>query len=179
VFFFAILLYIRPSHAESVRPHYQIGPADILSIYIWKEPDLTREVTVMADGRISFPLLGEVMAQGETVTSLKDMITEKIRKFVTAPEVTVIVKESRSRRIYTIGKLNQPGPYALAPEMTILQALSTAGGLNEWADQKNILIVRKEGKDEVQYRFNYKEYTSGKDLKQNIVLMPNDTIVVP
>jgi len=162
-----------------VSPHYRIGPNDILHIYVWKEPDLTRDVTVMADGRITFPLIGEIMASGKTVAQLKQIITEKLKKYVTAPEVTVIVNESRSRTIYTIGKLARPGPYPLVPGMTVLQALSTAGGFAEWADTKNIIIVRREGGKEVQIHFNYKEFIEGKNLKQNILLKPNDTIVVP
>lgn len=162
-----------------VCPHYRIGPNDILHIYVWKEPDLTRDVTVMADGRITFPLIGEIMASGKTVAQLKEIITEKLKKYVTAPEVTVIVNESRSRTIYTIGKLARPGPYSLVPGMTVLQALSTAGGFTEWADTKNIIIVRRQEGKEVQLHFNYKEYIEGKNVKQNILLKPNDTIVVP
>ena len=164
---------------KSISPHYRIGPNDILHIYVWKEPDLTRDVTVMADGRITFPLIGEIMASGKTVAQLKQIITEKLKKYVTAPEVTVIVNESRSRTIYTIGKLARPGPYPLVPGMTVLQALSTAGGFAEWADTKNIIIVRHEGGKEVQLHFNYKEFIEGKNIKQNILLKPNDTIVVP
>jgi polysaccharide export outer membrane protein len=167
------------SRAQSESSHYLIGANDVLSIYVWKEPDLTRDVTVMPDGRITFPLIGEVVAQGQTVNQLKATISEKLEKFVTAPEVTVIVSESRSRTIYTIGKVTRPGPYALAPNMTVLQALSTAGGFTEWADTKNILIVRREGNKEVQLQFNYKEFTDGDNLQQNILLKPNDTIVVP
>ena len=159
--------------------HYRIGPNDVLHIYVWKEPDLTRDVTVMADGRITFPLIGEIMAAGKTVEDLKEIITTKLKKYVTAPDVTVIVNESRSRTIYTIGKLVRPGPYPLVPGMTVLQALSTAGGFAEWADTKNIIIVRRQGGKEVQLHFNYKEFIEGKNVKQNILLQPNDTIVVP
>ncbi len=177
------LLVLLCWHGASIAgpqpPSYRIGPSDILNIYVWKEAELTQDVTVMADGRITFPLIGEVMAKGRTVSELKKVIAEKLRNYVTAPEVTVIVKESRSRRIYTIGKLNRPGPYPLEPGMTVLQALSTAGGFTEWADTKNILIVRRDAGKEVQIHFNYKEFTSGKNLGQNILLKPNDTIVVP
>ena len=158
---------------------YQIGPTDILQIYVWKEPELTRDVIVMPDGNITYPLIGEIQAQGRTVTDLKRTISQKLENYVTAPEVTVIIKESRSRRIYTHGKVNRPGPYQLQPDMTVLQALSTAGGFAEWADEKRILIIRREGGKEVQIRFNYKEYISGDNLEQNILLKPNDTIVVP
>lgn len=183
---FSLLLFIVSfallcgfSTAETESPHYLIGPDDILNIYVWKEPELTRDVTVMSDGRITFPLIGEIMARGKTVTGLKALITEKLKGYLDAPEITVIITESRSRRIYTIGKLSRPGPYPLAHDMTVLQALSTAGGFAEWADTKNILIIRREGQKEVQFQFNYKEFISGERIEQNILLKPYDTIVVP
>ena len=159
--------------------HYRIGPTDILQVYVWKEPELTMDITVMPDGNMTFPLIGEILAQGRTVTDLKKTITEKLEKYVTAPEVTVIVNETRSRRIYTYGKLLRPGPYPLEPDMTVLQALSAAGGFSEWADEKRILVIRREEGKEIQIRFNYKEYIAGENLQQNIILKPNDTIVVP
>jgi polysaccharide export outer membrane protein len=177
--FLTIFLSNKGSSAETESPHYLIGPDDILNIFVWREPELTRDVTVMPDGRITFPLTGDIMAQGRTVAELKENITAKLKKYIDSPEVTVIVNESRSRRIYTIGNLNRPGPYRLEVNMTVLQALSTAGGFAEWADTKNILIVRRQGGKEIQLLFNYKEFISGKNVEQNIVLHPNDTIVVP
>lgn len=167
------------SQAPVQDSSYKIGPNDILNIFVWKEADLTRDVTVMPDGKITYPLIGEITAQGMTASELKKVITDKLQSFVTAPEVTVIVKESRSQVVYTIGKLMKPGPYPLAPGMTVMQALSAAGGFAEWADPKNILIIRKEGGKETHLRFNYKEFTSGENLQQNILLKPGDTIVVP
>ena len=168
------------SDQTSTLSHYSIGAGDLLNIYVWKETDLTQDVVVMPDGRLTFPLIGEILAQGQTVTGLREIITEKLKNFVSNPEVTVIVRESRSRIIYTIGKLNAPGPYTLGPDMTVLQALSMAGGFTEWADTKNILVIRREGgKGESQLRFNYQDYISGRSLGQNILLEPNDTIVVP
>jgi polysaccharide export outer membrane protein len=164
---------------ETNSSHYLIGANDVLNIFVWKEADLTQDIIVMADGRITFPMIGEVMAKDLTVIELKNIITEKLKNFISNPEVTVIVKESRSRMIYTIGKVNKPGPYQMQPDMTVLQALSTAGGFTEWADTKSIMIVRRAKNNEVMFRFNYQEFISGKDLKQNIVLEPNDTIVVP
>ena len=158
---------------------YKIGPNDILTIFVWKETELSRDVTVMPDGKITYPLIGEIIAQGQTASELKKAIADKLQNFVTAPEVTVIVRESRSQVIYTIGKVTRPGPYPLAPGMTVMQALSAAGGFAEWADPKNILIVRREGGKETQLRFNFKEYTSGEKLEQNILLKPGDTLVVP
>ena len=158
---------------------YRIGANDILSVYVWKEPELTRDVTVMPDGRITFPLAGEIMAQGQTPNQLKQTITEKLRKYVTAPEVTVIVRESRSRTIYAIGKVMRPGPYPLSPGMTVLQALSAAGGFAEWADTKHVLIIRRNGGKEEHLSFNYTELISGRNPGQNILLKPGDTVVVP
>jgi polysaccharide export outer membrane protein len=167
------------AQAPAQDSSYKIGPNDVLNIFVWKEADLTRDVTVMPDGKITYPLIGEITAQGQTASELKKVIADKLQNFVTAPEVTVIVKESRSQVIYTIGKVTKPGPYPLAPGMTVMQALSAAGGFAEWADPKNILIVRREGGKETQLRFNYKEYTSGEKLEQNILLKPGDTLVVP
>ena len=164
-------------NAQSPPSTYQIGPNDILNIYVWREPDLTRDVTVMADGRITFPLIGQVMAQGKSLEELKAILTEKLKQFITAPEITVILVESRSRFIYLIGKVGKPGPYPLTSEMTVVQALAAAGGFAEWADTKNIVVVRREEGKEIQIPFNYKEFVDGK--AQNIVLKPNDTIMVP
>ena len=181
--FFSFLLSISflssPLIAESESPPYLIGPNDILNVYVWKEPELTQDVTVMSDGRIAFPLIGEIMAQDQTVTQLREAIRERLRKFVTSPEISVIVRESRSRRIYTIGKLNNPGLYPLEPNMTVLQALATAGGFTEWADTKNVLVVRREGGKEIQLHFNYDAFIYGDKTVKDIVLKPSDTIVVP
>lgn len=177
--FFAVICFENNiPFAETESPHYLIGPSDVLSIFVWREAELTRDVTVMSDGRISFPLIGNIMAQGKSVTELKDTITTELKNFIDAPEVTVIVNQS-SCRIYTIGNVNAPGPYPLAANMTVLQAISTAGGFAEWADTKNIMIIRRQGKKEEQFGFNYKEFIAGKKIEQNIVLQPNDTIVVP
>ena len=175
----AVFSWTKPAIAQTKAPSYLIGPNDLLNIFVWKEPELSQDISVMHDGRITFPLIGEVMAKGRTATELKDVITEKLRAYITAPEVTVIVRESRSRRIYTIGKVNTPGPYPLEPGMTVIQAISAAGGFAEWADTKNVLIIRNEDGKKVQLRYNHKEFISGKNLNQNIMLKSNDTIVVP
>ncbi len=168
------------SVADSAKKtNYRIGPNDILHVYVWKEEELTQDVIVMPDGRISFPLIGEIEAQGKTVTGLQLTITEKLKEFITVPNVSVIVRESRSRIIYTIGKIVRPGPYPLAAEMTVIQALSACGGFAEWADEKHIIIVRREVGRETQILFNYKDFISGENVRQNILLKPGDTIVVP
>jgi len=151
-----------PAYSQNVTPSYKIGADDLLYIYVWKEPDLTQELVVAPDGNITFPLLEEIRVKGRTVTEVKNYMTEQLKKYITAPEVTVTVRESRSRRIYVIGKVNTPGPQPLMVGMTVLQALSAAGGLGEWADEKNIVIVRKKGDKEIHIPFNYKKYVWGK-----------------
>lgn len=179
IILFVFAFSITSANAGTKSSSYKIGPSDILNIYVWMEPELTRDVTVMADGKITFPLIGEIMASGSTVGLLKKVIEKELKRYMEAPEVTVIVRESLSQKIYIIGKVNGPGQYPLAPDMTVLQALATAGGFAEWSDTKNILIIRRiEGKEK-QILFNYKQFISGKKIGQNILLEPKDTIVVP
>ncbi|MGD9157961.1 MAG: polysaccharide biosynthesis/export family protein [Desulfobacteraceae bacterium] len=165
--------------SKEIQEYYKIGASDVLYIFVWKEPDLTLDLTVMPDGRIIFPLIGEVMAKGRSAIELKDIITKKLKDYISSPEVTVLVRQSNSRRIYTIGKINSPGPYPLEAGMTVLQALSVAGGFTEWADSKNIRIVRRLKGKEAMFGFNYQDFIAGKNLGQNLLLEPGDTIVIP
>ena len=153
--FSTILLSNQTSPAQTDSPHYLIGPNDVLNIFVWREPDFTRDVTVMSDGKISFPLIGNIVAQGKTVAQLRDTITKKLKYFIDSPEVTVIVNKSH-QLIYVIGNVNKQSPIELQANMTVLQALSTAGGFSQWADQKNIMIIRRQGGKETQLFFNYK-----------------------
>ncbi len=162
-----------------VDPSYIIGPMDVLEIQVWKEPDFSRQVLVRPDGKITLPLIGDILASGMNTMGLKALLTEKLRDFVSKPDVTVIVLESRSKNFYIIGKINLPGTYPLNPDMTVLQAISVAGGLGEWADKDSIRIIRRSGGKEEVIHFDYNKVISGKSLEQNILLKPNDTIVVP
>jgi polysaccharide export outer membrane protein len=158
---------------------YIIGPADVLEIQVWKEPDFSRQVLVRPDGKITFPLIGDIKASGMTTLGLKDLLTVKLNSFVDNPEVTVIIVESHSKNFYIIGMVNRPGTYPLGPDMTVLQALSVAGGFGEWAHKDNIRVIRRtDGKEEI-LSFDYDKVISGKNLDQNILLEPNDTIIVP
>ena len=160
-------------------PSYIIGPMDVLEIQVWKEPDFSRNVLVRPDGKITLPLVGDIPASGMNTMGLKALLAEKLQNFVSNPEVTVIVLESRSKNFYIIGKINRPGTYPLNPDMTVLQAISVAGGLAEWADKDSIRIIRRsEGKEEI-LPFDYEKVITGKELEQNILLKPNDTIIVP
>jgi polysaccharide export outer membrane protein len=165
--------------AAPVDPSYIIGPMDILEIQVWKEPDFSRQALVRPDGKITLPLVGDLHVSGMTTMALKELLTEKLKDFIDSPEVTVILVESHSKNFYIIGKIIQPGTYPLMKDMTVLQAISVAGGLGEWADSDSIRIIRKSGGKEKILHFDYKKVTSGKNLEQNIVLQPNDTIVVP
>ena len=165
--------------AAPVDPSYIIGPMDILEIQVWKEPDFSRLALVRPDGNITLPLVGDLHVSGMTTMALKELLTEKLKDFIDTPEVTVILVESHSKNFYIIGKITRPGTYPLMKDMTVLQAISVAGGLGEWADADSIRIIRKSSGKEKILHFDYKQVTSGKNLEQNIVLQPNDTIVVP
>jgi polysaccharide export outer membrane protein len=161
------------------EPGYVIGANDVLDISVWKEPDVTRTVPVRPDGKISLPLVKDIQAAGLTPMQLERLISEKLQKFITDPQVSVIVKEINSRRIFILGEVNRSGAFTLLPNMTILQALSGAGGFTQFANMKGIYLLRLEEGKEVKYPFNYKEVINGQNPNQNIVLKPGDTIVVP
>ena len=161
-----------------LAPDYVIGPADILDIDVFKEPDLSLRVPVRPDGKISLPLLNDVQAAGLTPTQLADSIQHLLRKYVTQPQVTVIVIDINSKRVYLIGEVNRPGAIPMLPQMTVLQALASAGGFTDFANLKKIYILRGEAGKQHRLFFNYKEAIRG-DMRQNVVLKPGDTIVVP
>ena len=157
---------------------YVIGTQDELDISVWKEPDLSRKVPVRPDGKISLPLLNDVQAAGLTPTQLAASITEMLRKYVTQPQVTVIVTAMNSQRIFVLGEVNKPGPIRLISGMTIIQAIATAGSFTQFANERKIYVLRDEGGKQNRYPFNYKAAVRG-DTSQNIILKPGDTIIVP
>ncbi|HEV2349335.1 MAG TPA: polysaccharide biosynthesis/export family protein [Terriglobia bacterium] len=158
---------------------YVIGPEDVLDINVWKEPDITRSVPVRPDGKISVPLLNDIQASGLTPMQLQESIKEGLKKFISEPQVTVIVKEINSRRIFVLGEVTRPGAFAMLPNMTVLQALSSAGGFSQYAKLNGIYVMRTENGRQSTFPFNYKEVIRGKNSQQNIMLKPGDTIVVP
>jgi polysaccharide biosynthesis/export protein len=158
---------------------YVIGPDDQLKIVFWREDSLSGDVVVRPDGKISLALLNDVQASGLTPNQLRESLVGLAAKYVTDPSVTVIVKVINSRKIYITGQVNKPGTYLLNDNMTVLQMLAIAGGLQEWADASSILIMRTESGQTKSYKFNYKDVSKGKSLQQNITLKPGDTIVVP
>ncbi|MFN7917508.1 MAG: polysaccharide biosynthesis/export family protein [Vicinamibacterales bacterium] len=158
---------------------YTIGTDDQLSVIFWQEKEMSADVTVRPDGKISLPLLNEIEAAGKTPEQLRQVIEEAGRKFLQEPAVTIVVKQINSRKVFITGMVGRPGPYPLTTPTTVLQLIATAGGLQEYADKEHIVIVRSENGRPASYRFNYKEVIQQKKLGQNIELRAGDTVVVP
>lgn len=165
--------------APVVDADYKIGPQDVLRIDVWKEPDISRTIPVRPDGKISLPLLNDVQAAGFTAMQLAGSLRESLSKYLTSPQVTVTVTETNSRRVYITGEVIHAGALPLLPNMTVLQALSSAGGFTQFAKLKNIYVLRTEEGKQVKHPFNYKEVVKGNLAEQNIPLQPGDVIVVP
>ncbi len=166
--------------AKASAQDYEIGAGDILEITTWKEPDFTREeVLVRLDGKITFPLLNDVLAAGLTTMDLKRAIENGLKDYVSNPVVTVNLRQPLSKRFYILGEVRRTGEYPLVKHLTVLQAFALAGGFTEWASKKEIILLRQENGKEKIYRINYKEITKGKDLSQNLKIKTDDTIIVP
>src|SRR5262245_29946174 len=160
-------------------PDYVIGPDDVLSIVYWRDKDMTGDVSVRPDGKVSLPLLHDVQAAGLTPIELRDRLVEESKRYIEDPNITVVVKQMNSRKVYITGEVGKPGPYLLTGPTTVLQLIAVAGGLSEFADSKKIVILRTDGGKQTSYPFNYKNVASGKNLNQNIDLKPGDTVIVP
>ena len=160
-------------------PDYVIGPEDILTIVFWREKDLSNDVAVRPDGKISLPLINDVQAAGLTPDQLREELTKAAGKFVEEPTVTIVVKAINSRKVFVTGNVGKPSVYPLSAPTTVLQMIATAGGLLEYAKAKDIRIMRTENGKSVSFKFNYKDVSQGKKLEQNILLKPGDTIIVP
>jgi polysaccharide biosynthesis/export protein len=159
---------------------YIIGPEDILAINVWKEPDISRSVPVRSDGAISLPLVGEVDAGGKTTVQLEQEITAKLRTYISEPVVAVMVQEMRSKRFNVLGQVAKPGSYLLSSNTTILDAIALAGGFRDFAKQKSIYVLRKNPDgSETRLPFNYKDVVKGKNVEQNVKLLPRDSVVIP
>jgi polysaccharide biosynthesis/export protein len=168
-----------PVTPATTDPAYVIGPEDVIDINVWKEPDMTRLVPVRPDGKISLPLINDVQAAGSTPQQLAATVTEKLRKFLTEPQVTVIVTATNSQRVFVVGEVLRAGAFPLIPGMTVLQALASAGGFTTFADVKKIHVMRLVNGKHTELPFNYREVLKGDNPDQNIKLEPGDTVVVP
>src|ERR1700730_2576866 len=167
-----------PMPVSQAGPSYVIGPDDTLFISVWKEPDLTETLPVRADGMISLPLLNDVQAAGLTPMQLGSSLSEKLKKYVSDPHVTIVVTQMNSQRVYVTGEGLHPGAMNLTPNMTVLQALATSG-FTQFANTKSIYVLRNENGADKKFPVNYKKLIKGEAGNQNIALKPGDTIVVP
>jgi polysaccharide biosynthesis/export protein len=158
---------------------YVIGPDDVLSVVFWREKELSVDAVVRPDGKISLPLINEVMAAGLTPEQLRDRITKQASAFVKDPQATVVVKEINSRKVYITGQVEKPGAYPLTTRLSVMQLIAMAGGLKEYAKSDRIVVMRLEQGREVRHRFDYKKVFEGKDDARNLEMRPGDTVVVP
>lgn len=175
---FFVLVAVESGMAAPIDA-YVIGSGDVLEISIWKDQALSRQVVVLPDGLISFPLVGELKAAGKTLAAFKDEFKEKIQTFVPDPVLSVIVQQVNSLQIYVIGKVNGPGRYVLNTNVNVLQALSMAGGLNPFAKKDKIKVIRETDGQTVVYPFDYETVVNDTKLDQNIMLRRGDVVVVP
>ncbi|SCX96485.1 polysaccharide biosynthesis/export family protein [Desulfoluna spongiiphila] len=176
----AALAETKKSTVQKSPESYSLGYGDIIDVLVWKEPDFSLENTVIRlDGKITLPLVSDVTAAGRTTRQLKSTLESVLRKYIDNPVVTVILREARSQRFYILGEVIQAGEYPLSKELTVLQAFAIAGGFTEWANKKEIFVLRRNDKGDSMIRINYHDILSGKDLKGNIVLLADDTIMVP
>lgn len=167
-----------PLPVNQAGPEYVIGPEDILHVAVWKEPDLTASLPVRPDGKISLPLLNDVQAAGMTPMQLADSLTEKLKKYVANPRVTIVVTAINSKRIYLTGEVSHAGAVPMLPNMTVLQALSSAG-LTQFANTKKIYVLRTQNGKQEKLPVDYRKLLKGEKMEQNYLLQAGDTIVVP
>jgi len=164
--------------AANAGPDYVIGADDVLHVAVWKEPDLTATLPVRSDGKISLPLLNDVQASGLTPMQLASSLTDRLKKYISDPRVTVVVTQINSKRIYFVGEVAHAGAMSMLPNMTALQAIASAG-LTQFANTKKIYVMRTENGKQLKLPVNYHKLVKGEDLDHNYILQPGDTIVVP
>jgi len=184
LFFLLFLGFANPAICADAtvldKSDYSIGSGDILEITTWKEPDFSREeVLVRIDGKITFPLLNDIKAEGLSPIHLKRILEDSLKAYVETPVVTVTIQSPNSKRFYILGEVIRTGEYPLVKNLTVLQAFALAGGFTEWASKKEIILFRREGGQEKILRVNYKNIVKGKDFSQNIMIKADDTIIVP
>lgn len=161
------------------RTPYTINPGDLLEISVWKEPDLQRQVLVRPDGAFSFPLSGNIVAEGRTVEDVRLEITAQLEAYIPDLVVTVTVAEIRGNKIFVIGQVKTPGEFVVNPRVDVIQALSIAGGMTPFAQVNNIKILRRRNGKQMIQDFRYSDIIKGEDLEQNILLEVGDVVLVP
>ncbi len=158
---------------------YTVKPGDMLSIAVWKEPDLQGPVLVRPDGTFSFPLAGQIDARGRSVLELQQLITDKLKKYISDPVVTVSISEVKGNKVYVLGQVNKPGEFVVNPRVDVMQALSMAGGTTAYAALGDIVILRRTDGGQQSLPFHYADVARGRNLQQNIMLQAGDVVVVP
>jgi polysaccharide biosynthesis/export protein len=165
--------------AQQAPATYAVKPGDLLIVNVWKEPDLQGPVLVRPDGKFTIPLVGEVDANGRSVSDLQKTVTERLTKYIADPVVTVSVQEVRGNKVYVIGQVTKPGEFVVNPQVDVMQALSMAGGGTPFAQLNDVKILRRTGAVQQALRFDYTEVLKGRRLEQNIILQAGDVVVVP
>ncbi len=158
---------------------YRINPGDKLSISVWKEEDLQKQVLVRPDGAFSFPLAGNIVAAGRTVTEIEEELLSRLSRYIPDLVLTTTVTDVTGNRIFVIGQVKRPGSFEMNPVLDVLQALALAGGTTPFASLKNIRVLRRENGVQTALKFDYTDVSEGRSLEQNILLQSGDVIVVP
>ena len=177
-----VLVGVMPAGSEpspAAEASYLLGPEDIVKISVWKDEHLTQEVVVRPDGMISFPLVGDVPAAGRTIEDVRLELVKRLNRFVQSPQVSVLAIKILSYKIYVIGRVNKPGEFLVGHYTDVLQALSLAGGLNQFAAENDIRIMRRNRGEQQVFQFRYGDVRKGKEMGQNIILERGDVVVVP
>jgi len=156
---------------------YIIGPEDVLNIYVWREESLSKTIPVRMDGKISLPLVDDVLASGLTPLQLKEILVTKLKNFIDNPNISVTVMEANSFKVYVSGQIKNPGVFKLRSETSFLQLMTMTGGFTDWADQKNILVIRKEKGKDVRITANYKKIIEGE--ASDFAIKREDTVIIP
>jgi polysaccharide export outer membrane protein len=168
-----------PSMPSADQAGYRINAGDRLEVSVWKEPELQREVLVGPDGAFSFPLAGQIVAQGRTATQIREELESRLSRYIPDLVTTVTVLDVRGNSIFVIGQVNNPGAFVMNPVLDVMQALSVAGGTTPFASLKNIRILRREDGVQTAHRFDYTNVADGRSLEQNILLRSGDVVIVP
>ncbi len=176
IFFFYMVTLTFSSFAED---SYQIRAGDVLEISVWREDDLNREITVRPDGYFSFPLAGDIKAQGKTVSMIRKELVEGLEKYISEPEVNINVTAVVGNKVYVVGKVANPGAFIMSHPLDVMQALSVAGGMTTFAGVNKIKILRRKEGEQIAIPFKYAEVEDGENLEQNIILEQGDIVVVP
>ena len=175
----AVFFIFAMANGASASERYLLNAGDVLDISVWNEDALQKQVSILPDGMIAFPLAGELMAEGKSVTQLQATLKEKLKKYLSDPVVTVSVANVSGNTVHIMGKVLQPGAFVMTKNMDVIQALSLAGGLSPYAEENNIIVLRREGNKEKVLAVHYADIKKGKDLNTNIILNSGDVIVIP